>query len=211
MTTNNTTTTTTTNNTTTTTVPTENQSLQRTASALDKLNKSAGKSSLDDLVKGKTRRSLLLVDCSGSMADWIRAGGTKIDALRKVVDDLRRERALPVASFSGRGVQLISDSIPGPRGGTPLHSAIDFASRQGANHLVVVTDGLPDSEGAAFEAADRFGGPIDVFYIGDGDDHGARFAAELARRTGGSCGLTDLGKPKELAGKIVALLGDGSL
>jgi hypothetical protein len=33
----------------------------------------------------------------------------------------------------------------------------------------------------------------------------------LARRTGGTCGVTDLtGKPKELASKITALLGDGS-
>jgi len=49
---------------------------------------------------------------------------------------------------------------------------------------------------------------IDVFYIGNGDDAGSRFAAELARQTGGSVNLTDLAQPKQLAGKILLLLGE---
>lgn len=182
-------------------------------SSLQKLNKSLAKSSLGALVKARTRRSLLLVDCSGSMGQHIMATGQrKIDALRKVVADLRETHPVPTAAFGlGRGVQLV-DTIPEPANSTPLHRAIDFGTAQGATHLVVVTDGYPDSADAAFEAARAFGGPIDVFYIGDAGESGAQFCQSLAKLTGGTCGVTDLGSDaqKSLPGQIRLLLGDGS-
>jgi Mg-chelatase subunit ChlD len=185
-----------------------------TMAALDKLNKSLAKTSLDDLVKARTRRSLLLVDASGSMGDHTREGVRKIDALRKVVDTLRETHPVPMAAFGLRGsnhVDLV-DRVPEPSGSTPLAEAIDFGKVQGANHLIVITDGAPNPpESCVFESARRFGGSIDVFYIGDGNDRGAAFCKELAELNGGSCGLTDLvGAPKVLAGKILLRLGDGS-
>jgi len=181
--------------------------------AATKLEKSMSKSSLDEFVQS-ARRSLLIVDCSGSMGECIRSGGTKIQALRKVVASLRETHPVPVAAFGhrtrGRDVVEVVDTIPEPAGGTPLHEAIRFGRVNEANHLVVVTDGCADSESHAFAEARAFGGPIDVFYIGDGNDRGARFAQELAQMTGGTANLTDLGKPKELSGKIALLLGDGS-
>jgi Mg-chelatase subunit ChlD len=180
-----------------------------TQSALDRLTKSAAKSSLDDLLKSKMQRSLLLVDCSGSMDSWLtRSHERRIDALRKIVRDLRETHPVPVAAFGGGGVTLIDD-VPEPTGGTPMHSGIEYGHREGATHLIVITDGHPDSERATFEAAERFGGPVDVFYVGDGNDSGARFAKELAKRTGGTAHLSSLEKPKELTTTIVGLLGDG--
>jgi Mg-chelatase subunit ChlD len=179
--------------------------------ALDRLNASTGKSSLDALVKARTRRSLMLVDCSGSMSDLTKTGERKIDALRKVVTELRTTHPVPMAAFGSRGrhVELV-ETIPEPSGMTPLDDAINFGREQGANHLLVITDGQPDSESRALDAAIAFGGVIDVFYIGDGHDSGSRFSAELAKRTGGSVNLTDLVEQKALAGKIAGLLGDGS-
>lgn len=187
---------------------TTDNKLVKTQSAVDRLNRSLEKNSLDDLVKARTRRSLLLVDCSDSMSSRIRTGERAIDALRKVVKGLRETHPVPVAAFGSLGVALV-DGIPEPCGSTPLHLAIEYGTREGATHLVVVTDGQPDSQTAAFEAARLFGHPIDVFYIGDGDDEGARFAAELARRTGGTAHLTDLLQQKALTTKIAGLLGDG--
>lgn len=190
-----------------------------TVSALDRLkNRATKRSSLDDLVNARTKRSILAVDVSSSMAMHTAAGERKIDKLRKVVDKLRTTHPVPMMAFGlsrdhGYGVDLLPDGvIPEPQGMTPLAKAIDFAKMQEANHLIVVTDGCPDSRDAAFTAAERFANPIDVFYIGDGNDAGAAFCRELAKRTKGSSDVTDLtGDVKQLAGKIIGLLGDGGL
>lgn len=180
------------------------------ATAETKLTRTLGKSSLMDLAKS-ARRSLLLVDTSGSMSNFIASGGTRIDALRKTVTELKSTHSVPVASFSGRGVRMIEGEIPNPAGHTPLTEAIDFGKYQGATHLVVVTDGEPDNQHSALDSARSFGGVIDVFFIGDPNDFGAAFAKRLAESTGGNVNVTDLGAPKQLAAGIAGLLGDGAL
>lgn len=188
-------------------------SLVTTKSALDKLTSSLNKSSLSELVKAKTRRSLLLVDCSGSMGTYIEKGGRRIDAMRNVVTTLRETHKTPIAAFGlrgGSGPVDVVDIIPEPQGSTPIDLAIEFGKMQGANHLVIVSDGEPNSESAAFGAARTFGGQIDTFYVGDPGGRAPQFLAELAAMTGGSFNASDLGQPKVLAGKIVLMLGDGS-
>jgi hypothetical protein len=193
-----------------------------TMTALDRLKRTTQRSSLDELVTAKTKRTLLLVDVSYSMS-WVTkarpedAGERKIDALRKVVYKLRSSHPVPMAAFglSGRPqVALIESEIPEPQGNnTPMDEAIEFGRMQEANHLILVTDGLPDSKSAAFSAAGRFGHPIDVFFIGNEADQGAEFCIELARRTKGQSGVTNLagdGEQKKVTGRIIALIGDGS-
>lgn len=189
--------------------------LTANAATLERLNKTLAKGSLADLAKA-ARRSMLLADCSGSMGSTIRSGQRKIDALRTIVSDLRETHPVPTLAFGtdDRGELRIIDEgmmLPEPAGGTPMHRAIRFGHSNGATHLVIVTDGMPDSEAEAFQAAREFGHPIDCFYIGDGNDRGAIFARELAARTGGTANLADLMKPKELRAGIAGLLGDGSL
>jgi Mg-chelatase subunit ChlD len=192
------------------------QEMATTAAAVVKtqLERSLEKRSLSDLVKARKQRSLLLVDISGSMGQPIRTGGRKVDALRKVVTALRETHPVPVASFGGGAEVTLVDTIPEPAGCTPLHKAIDFGATKGATHLVVVTDGQPDSRSYAFDAATRFGGKIDCFYIGDGDDGGAEFCAELAKRTGGSANITDIGDDagqRQLTRGIAGLLTEAVL
>jgi hypothetical protein len=181
--------------------------LTRTKSAVP------AKGSLRALVKEREQRSLLLVDVSGSMGDIISSGENrgqrKIDALRKVVATLRETHPVPVAAFGLEGyggTVAMVDGIPEPQGMTPMHSAFDFGRREGATHLVLVTDGVPDSRQMALDAARNFGGVIDTFYIGDPDAEGAEFLRQIAKLTGGSSNITDLGKPKQLASKIAGLL-----
>lgn len=188
--------------------------------ALDRLTRSAAVDSLDDFLRSD-RQSLLIVDCSGSMAGRLEAtpaqhaageeGTRKIDALRLAADGLRGELGLPVVALgaSGADVQVV-ERIPEPCDMTPMHLAIDFARTEGADHIILVTDGLPDSERLALAAAAQFGHPIDVFYIGDGGDKGALFAAKIAKLTGGKANVDDLSNPKALGGKIRLLLGAGT-
>jgi Mg-chelatase subunit ChlD len=178
--------------------------------SLDALNRKSATGDLDAFVRGY-RRSLLLVDCSGSMSDRLqRTGERRIDALRRVMRQLRSTHSTPVAAFGGhRQVEIVEDA-PNPTGTTPLDDAIDFGREQGANHLVVITDGEPNSQSAAFDAAARFGNPIDVFYIGDPEGYGLSFAQELARRTGGVAHLSDISATKALSQQIAGLLGDGN-
>lgn len=202
------------NNTTTTTTTATTDIAIAEKKALDVLNKSLTRSSLDDLIRA-ARRSALCVDVSGSMGDPVSGryddngdSPRKIDKMRELVTDVQSTGSVPVIAFGAR-VEVV-DSIPNPSGQTPLAQAIEFAHREGATHLVVFTDGQPDSADRAFAAALAFGHPIDTFYIGPGTDHGATFCKQLAKMTGGTCNLTDLGKPKELAATVRLMLGDGT-
>lgn len=187
--------------------------------ALEKLKKTQAKDDLDDLLLGM-RRSLLLIDTSSSMRDPLRTGKRRIDALREVVRILRDDHPVPIAAFGrfpsatgtyGFETVMIVEDVPEPAGMTPLADAIRFGHREGATHLVVVTDGEPDDEHDAYAAATEFANPIDVFYVGDPNGPGARFAARLAKMTGGTSGTSDLAEPKQLQTKIAGLLGDGGL
>jgi len=184
--------------------------------ALDRLKKSAAKDDLDDFLRG-ARRSLLLIDTSSSMTTATRSGRSRIDHLREIVRELRAERNVPTAAFGrfmnedgGYCTVRVVDTVPAPCGMTPLADAIDFGRREGANHLVVIFDGEPDSETAALASAKAFGNPIDVFYVGDPGGSGEFFAQTLATMTGGTFGTADLGRQaKQLTSKIAGLLGDG--
>lgn len=175
------------------------------------LAKTSQHTSLDDFAKAGRKRSILLVDVSGSMNEPARSGRRRIVELRTVVAELRETHPVPVAAFglSGDVTVKLVDSIPDPDGFTPLHDAIDFAKASGATHIVVVSDGRPDSMSLAKEAGRKFGGPIDTFYVG-GDDEGAAFMKGLAELTGGSSNVTDLGETRFLVSKIRGLLGPGT-
>lgn len=170
-------------------------------------------SDLDALVNAASRRSVLLLDVSDSMNQRIKIGKRRIDALRKVVKELRETHPVPMVVFGYMQAPdqiAVVDNIPEPSGSTPMGAAIGFCGREGANHIVMVTDGEPDRESDALAAAVAFGGVIDTFFVGDPDGRGAAFAKELAEATGGTCNVSDLGKPKELGTKIKGLLGAGT-
>ena len=178
---------------------------------------STGKS-LRSLVQKKKeleRSSMLLIDCSFSMKSPSASGERKCDAMRAVVDALLQTHPVPLVAFGlSRSIEDddtcdFVDTVPEPQGGTPMGAGIRFAKAHGATHIVLISDGIP-TDGEDWKiATDEFGGQIDTFYIGPENAEGARLLAEIARMTGGSTGVTDLGEPLQLTGRIVALLGDG--
>lgn len=174
------------------------------------LNQSLQAGSLKDLVRVRQQEHpFLLLDCSGSMAAQMRNGKTRIAGLRETVSTIQRERELKMVQFGYGHEPSFVTTIPNPSGGTPLHSAITFAKHNNAGRAIVVSDGWPDNTQMALDAAQAFGGRIDVVFVGDPGDPGEAFLKRLAEMTGGESFTGDLSEPKLLAGKVVALLTDG--
>lgn len=183
---------------------------EQTSLARTNLEKSLKASTLDDLVRVKTSEHVfLLLDCSSSMNERMRNGKKAIEALRDVVKEIQSQRPVQMVAFGpdyeGRTVAFVG-SVPAAAGGTPLDDAILFAKQENAGRIVVISDGCPNSQGAAMEAAKMFGGQIDVVYVGDPGDYGSVFLKALAESTGGTEFDGDLSEPKALGGAVVGLL-----
>lgn len=181
-----------------------------------RLENSLQASSLKSLVQRRQQEktTFLLLDCSGSMAEPCRPGERRIDALRAVVDTLHAQVACPLVGF---GLSLDSQTadvafitrVPEPMGSTPLDKAITFGARHQATHLIVVSDGEPNSPERTLEAAKAFAHPIDVFYVGPPGGPGEAFLTRLAQASGGQRQTTSLRQPEQLVSGIKGLLGAG--
>lgn len=176
----------------------------------DRLAGTLARRSLTDLVKSRTEVRMLVVDCSGSMAQTTDKGERKIDALRAVVAEVRERVGCKVLAFGHAWQPEIVDSIPEPSGGTPLHDAIHAGKSHRATHLIVISDGIPDSQSAALDAAREFGGKIDAVYVGPKGGPGPKFMQQLAGLTGGTSDALDLAQKELVGSRILGLLGDGS-
>jgi hypothetical protein len=105
-----------------------------------------------DKLSGKT---MLLVDVSGSMNYSVSAKSdlNRLDAacglamlLREVCEDVEiatfNYNVEPVPARRGFALR---DAIGGPRGGTDIGKAVDFANKRGYNRLIVITDEQSDT------------------------------------------------------------------
>lgn len=185
-------------------------------SELSRLERQLMTTSLKDLMKADDEHGVvfLLLDISSSMNSEMRNGKKKIEGLREVVREVKTRGPVQMAVFpphNSAGAAEFVTSVPHPHGGTPLAQAIEWCKIEGANRLVVVSDGAPDDREGAKEKAKAFGGRIDVVYVGNPGGKGAIFLKELAEMTGGSHFNGDLSTPKELAPRIAGLLGAGVL
>jgi Mg-chelatase subunit ChlD len=184
----------------------------RGGSIAKQLNKSLQIGGLDDLVRVQKAQNIwLLLDCSGSMSTRMKNGKSRIQGLREAVDGIQTEKRMSMIQF-GQDPEpsVIVDSIPNPSGGTPLGQAIDLARKLECSRCIVISDGQPDyPQQQHLDAAVRFGGRIDVVFVGDPGDPGEEFLKRLAMSTGGESFTGDLSEPKQLTRGVVALLTDG--
>jgi Mg-chelatase subunit ChlD len=141
-------------------------------------------------------RVVLVCDTSGSMDDS--AGSRKkIDHLREAVADVWPELTDRVLIRFDSHATAIGDpsGLTAPSGGTALHLALDEAASHCPSRTIVISDGQPDSDALAIEAAERLCGRIDVIYCGpDSDTTAIDFMRRLARAGGGSVICTDVVK-----------------
>lgn len=142
----------------------------------------------------------LLLDVSGSMSNLIGASERRIDALAALAGNFKNVRRFV---FHSTCEELgPTDHIGEPRGGTSMHAAFLHVKRAGITHVVMITDGRPDSQSLALEASK--GLRIDVFYVGP--DPAPSFLQDLARQTGGTYGRASLDARPALESKIRRLL-----
>jgi hypothetical protein len=166
------------------------------------------------------RNSIILIDTSLSMNGPTTKGSTRIVELGKVLATLRKRHPdVPVVAFCGAPnfgtgdypARVLDNELPTPASSTPLGRAIGFCASLGAHHIVLISDGEPNSRDEAFDTAAKWGGQIDTFFVGRKTDDGADFLKELARRTGGKSNVSDLGTgQKALAGKVTLALTAGT-
>lgn len=147
---------------------------------------------------------VLLLDCSGSMAEDAGDGRTKIEALREVARDI----ACPnMVAFSDSPFVVADPRNLFAGGNTMLGLALETVRQAGASHVALITDGLPTDPDRALRAAK--GLRLDIFYVGP--QPAPPFLAQLARAaaTGSSSQSASLARHKELAQAVRGLLGSG--
>ena len=139
----------------------------------------------------------LVIDCSGSMAGQ-KIAEAKKGALDFAQEALTRRYAIGLISFSSSATHIcepredvshVRRQLPGlePDGSTNMARAIELATaklkgKPGPLAMVVITDGMPDHEGAAIGAArDAKKLGIDIITVGT-DDADRSFLRKLASR-----------------------------
>ena len=185
----------------------ENNALARLANTM--MADGTKRDAIEEFMAG-SETVMLLIDTSGSMDSPVDHKEPKkcIDALREAVAVIKGEGDVPMIAFGGpydAQVRFV-DNVPDPDGGTPLHAAIDMAKQYGATRVVVISDGMPDLKDASLEAARRFGGRIDIVFVGQASSGGEVFLKELARITGGQKHQGSLANPKMLGRQVIGLL-----
>lgn len=150
---------------------------------------------------------VVLVDISGSMADYDGTDKARYERAQEVLDQLQRDYAgkIILASFDYDAEFQFTGRLPLPRGGTNLAGALNFVrDLSEAYQIILVTDGRPDSPQEALESAKRLASPLNIMFVGAENDVYARdFLDELAKATGGSLSVT---KPELIGGGIKGYL-----
>lgn len=126
-----------------------------------------------------TDNRCLLLDVSGSMGAEIEPGKTAWDALNRLSLQFAGVRRI---AFSTSAHAISTGSLPRPNGGTDMAAAFEMMKKIGCRHGVLITDGEPNDEFTALNAAK--GLRLDIFYVGAG----ARpaFLDRLAAQCGGT-------------------------
>src|SRR5215472_6331446 len=150
---------------------------------------------------------LIVADISGSMSSEAFDGRSKYSCLVEALKPLKG-RAHAIA-FSSTVVEVDTDALPAPWGGTDLTSALERAIQLEPLGVLVVSDGAPDNEASALEVAERLAkdAPINVLYIGPDSPTCKAFMRRLAEIGGGQYDEYDLAvKSPLLLGEAVKRL-----
>lgn len=135
------------------------------------------------ILRNRASQLVALCDVSGSMNQPIDVDWRKIDTLRELISQLEE---MPVWLFSGETWRFDRDEPEAleniePLENTDLAGALTTLKTEGYKRVLVLTDGIPDSEPDALRAARGFY-EIRVRYIGKPPI--PSFCEQLARAAG---------------------------
>lgn len=161
-----------------------------------------------DRIDRRRGQVVILADISASMGGPAAGDKRKIDILRDAIVGVTQSTSARVFVFSNTAREV--HAIPEPENNTNLAGALLHVQRLDPGVTLVISDGQPDNEKAALDAARQFRGVIDVLYIGPESDHAAiNFMKRLAAAAGGDVRTHDvarLGNSQQLLGHIAGLL-----
>lgn len=156
------------------------------------------------------RQVVILADTSGSMDNHDAGGGMRrIDALQAVLTTLRvKHPRIRLFAFSTHLAPCVDGMLPPPSGGTNLGRALRDVLIHLNQHsiLILISDGEPDSEQDALQAAGGIPCRLEVFYVGPEGGPGSAFLAKLAASVGGGFSSTPLSQSKQLEEKVEKIL-----
>lgn len=141
-----------------------NELIKKEVSKIISKNEAALQKSVSNSLLSKVKMfssdTCLLVDISGSMAEHIQ-DGTKYSCTLGVLENFKETRTFV---FSDTCIEVTNKPLPGTQGGTNLGGAFNKMHENKIKHVVLITDGQPDSEEFALRAASGLN--IDIIYIG---------------------------------------------
>lgn len=164
---------------------------------------------------------IVVVDCSGSMAETMR-----IEESVKQRQEVARDTLIQLqAQYNGKillvafghkmdpntgryiAEYMFNGLLPKASGMTPMDAGLELALPfDGAMDVILVSDGIPDSEQRAEAVAQRFTHPLHTIFIGDKGEDGEMFMAKLAGLTAGSHSNSATEAFKFLTKKVTLLL-----
>jgi len=149
----------------------------------------------------KRGQRAFLLDYSGSMEYVESKGRTRLQHLISIMDKFPNERKF---IFSGDCKEV--HSLPTTAiGSTDLAEGFEEVKRCGISHVVLITDGEPDDEESAEQAAK--GLKIDAFFVGSQDNVRAKeFLRRLCDNSGGSFDSTNISNVQQIESGIRGLL-----
>ena len=177
-------------------------SCKRGTQDYDPVSKSDRENAIARLDDQESASTIIIADVSGSMR------GDKIERLRRELKNLWPEITARLLAFSDRMHWCDGPSdLPNPMGGTNLKLAFETVAALWPSEVILVSDGRPQDEQGALDAAELIPGTISVLFVGDeSDSTGADFMRCLAALGGGLFAHRDLAKNLAIDENLRAML-----
>lgn len=137
-------------------------------------------------VDGNTQHNcdVVIADLSSSMGCTAFDGKSRHECLQEAMTPFKGR--VQVLAFNSSVWEVDADALPSPSGSTNLAEALDVARSIEPVHVLVISDGEPNSEQHAFDAAEKLAEicTIDAMYIGPDSGKAVAFMKKLAEEIG---------------------------